>query len=144
VGSDDPQHLIKIGYSRRRSMRVSEISIWCPYPVMLLAETEGPLDLEAWFHAKLQSDRSHGEWFRPTKAVRQVIKEINESGKVIGQPNYVRPFNENVYVSNFENVMETLGVSVTRLATALGIAYGSLASHYHRHTTQRDVSFVRA
>jgi hypothetical protein len=60
---------IKIGYSRDALKRIANLQAASPVLLSALAIIPGEIRDEFALHRRLQSERLHGEWFRPSDAV---------------------------------------------------------------------------
>lgn len=65
--------LIKIGYSNNVEKRVKTIQSISPFKVALLSHFSAHKSFEYYLHQKLNSSRSHGEWFKADDKVLSVI-----------------------------------------------------------------------
>jgi hypothetical protein len=74
VGQDGP---IKIGCSRWPDRRLSEVMLWSPVELEIVASFGGGFKMERRFHAAFFNDHSHREWFRPSAALIETIASIN-------------------------------------------------------------------
>ncbi|SFD14184.1 GIY-YIG nuclease family protein [Streptomyces aidingensis] len=50
-----------------------------PGPVTLLATTLGDRDVESGYHTRFRRQRVKGEWFRPSKALRHLIEDLQRA-----------------------------------------------------------------
>lgn len=66
---NDPQGLIKIGFTRNVNARVASLSTATPGGVELLACREGGASLEHELHRRLGEHLVDREWFKPSEAV---------------------------------------------------------------------------
>ena len=75
IGFETP---IKIGHSVSPDKRRETLETWCPFPLEIVAQIEGPRDLERRFHALFADLHERHEWFRISNELQAVIREINE------------------------------------------------------------------
>jgi len=68
-------NLIKIGFTIDVQKRISCIRTMSPSPVKLLGFMEGGRDKESALHKKFASTRMHGEWFKKTDSLLNLIRE---------------------------------------------------------------------
>ena len=73
---DDPRCLVKIGYTKGNVHRRIEI-LQCgnPFRLVLIMAIEGGMALEQRLHQLFTDARRHGEWFYPTKALQDYIRQ---------------------------------------------------------------------
>lgn len=69
---------IKIGRSCSPDNRLATLATWCPFPLELVAQIEGPKELERRFHHHFLDLHIRHEWFRVSNELQAVIREINE------------------------------------------------------------------
>lgn len=74
VGMDGP---VKIGCSARPTTRKASLQCWSPFPLEVVAQTEGNVRTERRFHRLFYASHSHGEWFHGTPELSVVIEAIN-------------------------------------------------------------------
>lgn len=67
--------LIKIGVAFMPEWRMEQLQAMSPVPLTLLAIAPGGYELETKLHLKFAKSRVHGEWFRPTQELADIIKE---------------------------------------------------------------------
>lgn len=67
---------IKFGQALNVKRRFSGIQTGSPVPLVVLGSVYVPTDTEPHIHDHLRADRSHGEWFLPTKEVLAVADLI--------------------------------------------------------------------
>lgn len=71
--------LIKIGWSGTfPNRRLSELRSGCPVPLEPVATMPGSMMDERDLHRRFHSDRSHDEWFRPSKDLDELIADADE------------------------------------------------------------------
>jgi hypothetical protein len=75
VGMDGP---VKIGSAVRYTERVSQISLWSPFELELVAHIEGGQLLEDRFHAYFIDDHYRQEWFHYTPRMGEVIRAVQD------------------------------------------------------------------
>jgi hypothetical protein len=75
IGMEGP---IKIGRSISPDKRRETLLTWCPFPLEIVAEIEGPKELERRFHQHFIDLYMRHEWFRVSNELQAVIREINE------------------------------------------------------------------
>jgi len=68
--------LIKIGYSRDVTARLSDLQNMSPEPLELLLTINGDYELEGRLHAQFVEARRHGEWFEPTDDLLRLIERL--------------------------------------------------------------------
>lgn len=73
VGMDGP---IKIGCSLHPRARMSSFATWSPFPLELVAEIPGDLELETAIHDCFADCFSHREWFHPSPRLLKFIEDI--------------------------------------------------------------------
>jgi len=73
----DSTRLIKIGTSLNVRERMKALGTANSERINLRALCPGHTNTESWFHAKFASDRSHGEWFRPSRRLRANVKVLH-------------------------------------------------------------------
>lgn len=73
IGMDGP---IKIGRSCSPDRRRKTLEIWSPFPLEIIAEIEGPFDLERRFHAKFEHLHQHSEWFKADPELLETVAAI--------------------------------------------------------------------
>lgn len=77
--------LVKIGSSGDVHQRLIDLQIGSPVPLRLIGWVrEVHTSLESLIHAHLAAHRAHGEWFRRTRPVEQVVSLIcaNDAGQL--------------------------------------------------------------
>jgi hypothetical protein len=67
---------IKIGYSRRAGVRLSQLQAGSPVRLYLLCAIPGGPALERCLHSGLRRHRIRGEWFRPHAEVTGLAAEL--------------------------------------------------------------------
>ena len=67
---------IKIGTSLFPKGRGRGLSTQSPHPVTILFARAGGRELENDLHEMLDCDRVHGEWFRLTEGMRELLHEV--------------------------------------------------------------------
>jgi hypothetical protein len=82
--ADAPVSRVKIGWSRLVSMRIVDLSSWCPVPLTVLCEAEGSRAAEGHIHNLLQAHRVHGEWFSAHPDVLALASHIDSTGDIPG------------------------------------------------------------
>lgn len=85
----DQVGLVKIGYASDLWRRIFDLCMASPVPLVLLAHTPGGHTEEQKLHRRLELDRHHGEWFRPTRAVMACVAEASALDQ--GVPRSWRP-----------------------------------------------------
>ena len=74
---------VKIGYSMNEMTlrrRIKTLQSGYPYPLRVLFEIDGPLELEQRIHKALADQRLLGEWFEGTPKVEDFVKRVRQSG----------------------------------------------------------------
>lgn len=90
VASDDMQR-VKIGKTRAGRPAYER---WCdlirssPYPLLLVGEIEGEINVEGALHARFADTRIQGEWFVTSPALENVIREVQIIGRVWSAVHY--------------------------------------------------------
>lgn len=74
VGTD----LVKIGHSANITVRMRSLACSSPVALVLLASMPGGVAEEAKLHEILSEYRSHGEWFRRTKMLDDLIAAADQ------------------------------------------------------------------
>lgn len=74
VGADGR---IKIGCSYKPASRLVALSVWCAYPVEIVAVAAGGFDVERSLHSYFAADRLHREWFRSSPELLFVIDQMS-------------------------------------------------------------------
>ncbi len=67
---------IKIGCSVSPDGRRSTLTTWSPFPLEVVAEIEGCLELERRFHARFFAHWTHREWFKAAPELLDTIAAI--------------------------------------------------------------------
>jgi hypothetical protein len=73
---------IKIGLSGNPKKRLNEYRAWSPFVLEMIGTVPGNWDDEQFLHECLADDHSHGEWFRPSQRVRDVVEHVIFAGGV--------------------------------------------------------------
>jgi hypothetical protein len=73
VGLDGP---IKIGISDSPADRLKTLHANSPFPLEIIGTVVGAVEDEGFLHRSFISSHSHGEWFRSSPRLRDVIAEI--------------------------------------------------------------------
>ena len=76
-GDDDS--LVKIGFSRSVEDRMKSLQAGSPVMLALIAAAAGRICYEKRIHRLLLTSQSHGEWFRRTPQVLEVIQRIKNN-----------------------------------------------------------------
>jgi hypothetical protein len=69
--------LIKIGQSTTPQRRMLALQCGSPVSLILLGSLDGEIYPEGKLHEMFKGDRSHGEWFRPSK---DLVRFLNANG----------------------------------------------------------------
>jgi hypothetical protein len=64
---------VKIGYSQDAEKRMRELSTGSAHELELLHKQRGTVEDEHWLHNRFAIDRTHGEWFVLSDALRTYI-----------------------------------------------------------------------
>lgn len=80
--------LIKIGTSLNVRERMKALCTANSERITVLAMCPGHTNLEAWYHSKFSAERSHGEWFKPSRRLRANVELIRAT---FGVPEWVQP-----------------------------------------------------
>src|SRR4030095_2341085 len=77
IETEDGQY-VKIGFSRRPSVRMSELAPLRPgkFALRLIGTVQSTQHVEAWFHMAFAQDRDNGEWFRSTPRLRAFMDAL--------------------------------------------------------------------
>jgi hypothetical protein len=67
--------LIKIGLTSRPSIRLSQIQVWSPIILRILATMDGDSNVEVALHDRFRRHRRHGEWFDPDPEILDLIAQ---------------------------------------------------------------------
>lgn len=67
---------VKIGCTGLPQSRLENLMQWAPYPLEIAATIPGNEALEWRFHARFIEQHSHKEWFHPSKALDEVIRQV--------------------------------------------------------------------
>jgi hypothetical protein len=74
VGMDGP---VKIGVSISPDQRRDTLADWSPWPLEIIAETEGDFRAEQRLHAQFSHLHERREWFRWSPEIAEVVEAIN-------------------------------------------------------------------
>jgi hypothetical protein len=75
----DEHDVVKIGVANDIGERLSTLQTGSPVPLRVLAHLAGvPHSLERWLHSQLTPHWSHGEWFKQTSQLKQIIRELRQ------------------------------------------------------------------
>ena len=74
---------VKIGRTKRLSVRLCDLRIGSPAPLKLIGKIELPTDhhamkVEKTLHKELKEFKSHGEWFHNPEAVMKAFRKAKE------------------------------------------------------------------
>lgn len=69
--------LIKIGFSKNVTSRLSNMQVRSPLKLTLLSTIKGTVVMEKELHYKFSKFREHGEWFKPTQDIINFIANPN-------------------------------------------------------------------
>lgn len=72
VETQDGQ-FIKIGHSRRPRVRMGELRAAQPGALRMIGCVSGTEQIESWLHQLFREDRDHGEWFRSSDRLRDLL-----------------------------------------------------------------------
>jgi hypothetical protein len=67
--------LVKIGVAFMPKWRMEQLQTLSPVPLTLLAIAPGGYKFEAELHHRFAKSRVHGEWFKPSKELYDIIEE---------------------------------------------------------------------
>jgi hypothetical protein len=81
IGMDGP---IKIGCSVDPEIRLSNLMVWSPFPLEIVATIPGGYSLERNVHECFADAHSHKEWFRAIPRLQTFINGL-QAGKEIGE-----------------------------------------------------------
>lgn len=71
IGMDGP---IKVGCSRLPAHRLMQIVPWSPFPLEIVCQLPGNVEVERRFHASMIDHWSHSEWFHATPEVLAIVE----------------------------------------------------------------------
>jgi hypothetical protein len=74
LGSESPDHLIKIGRAANLERRLAGLEAMSPVPVFLITAFNAPRRTEALFHCLFEEHREWGEWFRPGESLLKFLE----------------------------------------------------------------------
>lgn len=78
---DDPNSLVKIGYTGGPlETRMYALQVGLPFRLGVILTLDGGKDIERRLHRRFKTDRVHGEWFKPSKRIRDYIRSIMGEG----------------------------------------------------------------
>lgn len=89
VGFNGP---IKIGCSFAPGNRREQLQQWCPFPLEIVAEIDGDINLERRFHAHFESFHKGHEWFEATADLLVIIADISAGSfnpDILPRPKYL-------------------------------------------------------
>lgn len=95
---------IKIGCSAMPRHRLSQLNSWAAFPLEIICRIPGDYDAERRFHARLQADWSHSEWFHPTPDVLAVVESAKLGVIPDTSPKILRKRDEAVMKSRGERI----------------------------------------
>lgn len=72
----DDGFFIKIGFSKKPQDRIIKLQTASPFKLTLIRTVLGNKKLEAELHTRFRHLKSHGEWFRGERELRQHIREM--------------------------------------------------------------------
>jgi hypothetical protein len=78
IGPESQVHPVKIGVSTFVAKRFSSLQSASPLPLFILAVMRCPRMYEAKIHAVLAEDRVHGEWFKRTASVMELVDVLRQ------------------------------------------------------------------
>jgi hypothetical protein len=73
----DDGFFIKIGFSKNPQDRIIKLQTASPFKLTLMRTVPGNKKLETELHARFRHLKSHGEWFRGERELRQHIREMS-------------------------------------------------------------------
>jgi hypothetical protein len=74
--------LTKIGFTTRNSdVRLRESQTFAATPLRFLVDTPGTKEQEKLLHEVFNGSRDHGEWFRPSPELDDLIDSLVEAGE---------------------------------------------------------------
>lgn len=78
---DDPQGLVKIGFTDRDlDARLAALQIGSPVRLSLMLAIKGDRSVERHLHEVFAADRCHGEWFRPSRELCDFLTSVCKTG----------------------------------------------------------------
>lgn len=78
IGPASLIHPIKIGVSTFVGKRFSTLQSSSPLPLFIFAVMRCPRLYETKIHAALEADRVHGEWFKRSAAVMELVRVLRQ------------------------------------------------------------------
>ncbi len=88
--------LIKIGWALEPEQRRKELQTGSADRLRLIGAFEGDRLVEQGIHRRLKHLRSHGEWFRPTLEIEQVMQEHGAAARMDREEKRREPFTDRV------------------------------------------------
>lgn len=82
---------VKIGYSCHPESRRANYFAWCPYPIEVLATTDGGRREESQFQWFFVDDWAHSEWFMRTERMNEIIEKINGGASASELVGHIEP-----------------------------------------------------
>jgi hypothetical protein len=86
VTCDHDDFPIKIGFATNVKSRMIGFQTALPYPVILLAQTDGTRRLERKLHRQFKELRLRGEWFKRDPLVLEAIEDIKSGKPLLWRP----------------------------------------------------------
>lgn len=115
---------VKIGCSKMPRARLSSLMAWSPFKLRLLATAPGDYVSEGQLHRRFEADRLHGEWFRPSPDLMELIDRVAATGRVDGllmNEGSAEWCPGSVVVSALSNVLRRCDASADDLAEWCGV-----------------------
>lgn len=73
---------IKIGCSQTPEGRLETYMAWSPYPLEKIGQVPGNTKDEGYLHRCFWAQRSHAEWFHPSRELHAAIDRVLSEGRV--------------------------------------------------------------
>lgn len=71
---------IRIGFSSRPGVRLSHLTSFSPVKLEIITKFPADQYVEAWLHDHFRDDRLHGEWFKPSFQLFEIIEGVKRTG----------------------------------------------------------------
>jgi hypothetical protein len=118
---------IKIGWSKRPNERLSELAVWSPMPLVLLAALPGHHMHEQMVHARFSHLRAHLEWFEPGPDLIKFIEERLAAGKLpeemLADCEFATALPRRYWLASaIPNLLAQTGSTIAELAASIGVS----------------------
>lgn len=70
---------IKIGCSTKPARRLTELGVWSPWPLEVIAVAPGDLSTEKALHELFADDRWHHEWFHASPRLAAFVNDLKRN-----------------------------------------------------------------